>query len=126
MAQARTQPITVLVADDEKNIRKTLRHCLESLDCKVQEAAGQDELERALAHAPLDLVLLDLRFGSKSGLELLPRVLERQPETAVVMITAYGTIDTAVQAMQAGAVDFLSKPFSPAQIERLVVRVAER
>ena len=74
----------------------------------------------ALEREPFDLAFLDLRLGDQDGMALLPRLLAARPGLAVVVITAYATIDTAVQAIKLGAVDYIPKPFTPAQI-RLVV-----
>ena len=125
-SKATADRLSVVVADDERNIRKTLRACLESLECEVAEAANPRELEEALDRGTCDLILLDLKFGAASGLELLPEIVARRPEAAVSMITAYATVETAVAAMKAGAADYLPKPFTPAQIERLVTVIRER
>ncbi|WNG43001.1 sigma-54-dependent Fis family transcriptional regulator [Archangium minus] len=114
------RPMRVLVVDDERNIRTTLRMCLEGLGCEVREAATPDAALAALAQAPADLAFVDLRLGTSSGLELLPRLLAESPTLDVVLITAYATFDTAVEAMKRGARDYLPKPFTPAQIRHLV------
>src|SRR5262249_37411709 len=72
---------------------------------------------------PFDVVFLDLRLGASSGLDLLAKILEENPAAAVVMITAYATFDTAVQAIQRGAKDYLPKPFTPSQIEHVLQRL---
>jgi NtrC-family two-component system response regulator AlgB len=119
--------LRVLVIDDEKNIRATLVVCLQSLGCTTSEAASPETALSLLRREPVDVVFLDLRLGTASGLELLPKILEANPGVAVVMITAYATFDTAVQAIQKGARDYLPKPFTPAQIEHVLTRLrAER
>ncbi len=110
----------VLVVDDERNIRTTLRMCLEGLGCEVREAATPEAALAALAQGPADLAFVDLRLGTASGLELLPRLLAEAPTLDVVLITAYATFDTAVEAVKRGARDYLPKPFTPAQIRHLV------
>ena len=75
---------------------------------------------------PFDLAFLDLRLGDSNGLDLLPELLAGRPSMAVVVVTAYATIDTAVEAIRRGAADYLPKPFTPAQIRHAVERVAER
>ena len=110
----------MLVIDDEKNIRVTLTMCLESIGCAVTAASGVDQALAALEREAFDLAFLDLRLGDADGLALLPRLLAARPGLAVIAITAYATIDTAVQAIKLGAVDYIPKPFTPAQI-RLVV-----
>jgi NtrC-family two-component system response regulator AlgB len=115
--------LRVLVIDDEKNIRATLIICLQSLGCTTAEAANPDSALGLLRREPFDVVFLDLRLGTASGLELLPKILEANPAVSVVMITAYATFDTAVQAIQKGARDYLPKPFTPAQIEHVLGRL---
>ncbi|MBU8900945.1 sigma-54 dependent transcriptional regulator [Corallococcus sp. M34] len=112
----------VLVVDDERNIRHTLRVCLEGFGCEVREAATPEAALAALAQAPADLAFVDLRLGSASGLDLLPRLLAESPGLDVILITAYATFDTAVEAMKRGARDYLPKPFTPAQIRHVVDR----
>src|SRR5262245_21784190 len=108
--------LDVLVVDDERNIRSTIAVCLESLGCRVTAAESGAAALAALERAPFDVAFLDLRLGEESGLDLLPRLVAACPGLAVVMITAYATVDTAVEAIRRGAVDYLPKPFTPAQI----------
>ncbi|WP_164011769.1 sigma-54-dependent transcriptional regulator [Pyxidicoccus trucidator] len=112
----------VLVVDDERNIRHTLRVCLEGLGCEVREAATPEAALAALAQGPADLAFVDLRLGTSSGLELLPKLLAESPNLDVVLITAYATFDTAVEAVRRGARDYLPKPFTPAQIRHVLDR----
>ncbi|BDG08869.1 sigma-54-dependent transcriptional regulator [Anaeromyxobacter paludicola] len=118
--------LRVLVADDERNIRATLAICLEGLGCAVRQAASGDAALEALRQEPIDLAFLDLRLGAESGLDLLPRLLAERPGLDVVIITAYATFDTAVEAVRRGARDYLPKPFTPAQIREVVQRVSHR
>jgi|JI10StandDraft_1071094.scaffolds.fasta_scaffold369414_2 NtrC-family two-component system response regulator AlgB len=114
----------VLVIDDEANIRTTLRVCLEAAGCQVALAAGVRE---ALAQpGPFALAFLDLRLGEADGQALLPRLIEAHPRLAVVIITAYATIESAVATLKAGAFDYLPKPFTPAQVRHVVDRARER
>ncbi len=110
----------VLIIDDEKNIRMTLSMCLENIGCTIKAVKNENEAVSALSKSQYDLVFLDLKLESASGLDILPRLLEKQPNQFVVMITAYATFDSAVEATKRGAWDFLPKPFTPAQI-RIVV-----
>lgn len=111
---------SVLVVDDERNIRATLRAALESVASDVREAPdglrGLDELRRA----PAAVVLLDLRMPVLDGMETLRRIRSEAPDTRVVVITAHGTVDAAVEAMKLGASDFLQKPFEPGEVRRVV------
>ena len=116
----------VLIIDDEKNIRRTLALCLEGLGCAVTEAGSADAALEALSRAPHDIAFLDLRLGAQNGLDLLPRLLAERPGLDVVVITAYATFDTAVEAVRRGARDYLPKPFTPAQIRHAVEQSERR
>jgi NtrC-family two-component system response regulator AlgB len=118
--------LNVLVVDDEKNIRTTLVACLESVACRTTEAANSASARSAVDRAVFDLVFLDLRLGEENGLDLLPPILASSPKTEVVIVTAFATISTAVDAIQKGARDYLPKPFTPAQIRHIVDRVAKQ
>src|SRR5262249_2823721 len=113
----------ILIVDDELNIRKTLRVALESMRHAVDEAAGMADPLKAIERHRFEVALVDLRLGSDSGLDLLADVLRRSPRTAVVIITAHGTIDTAVEAMRGGAFDYLPKPFTPSQVRAVLERL---
>lgn len=123
MAGARMR---ALIVDDEPNIRSTLSVCLESIGCDVHAAAGAREALAVLQRRPFDIVFLDIRLGQADGMALLPEMLRLAPRLAVVMITAYASIESAVQAIKAGAQDYLPKPFTPAQIRLVVDRFRER
>jgi NtrC-family two-component system response regulator AlgB len=118
--------LNVLVVDDEKNIRSVLVACLESARCRVVAAANLTTARAALAASHFDLAFLDLRLGDENGLDLLAEVLARNAGADVVVITAYATIATAVDAIQRGARDYLQKPFTPEQIRHVVERVRTR
>src|SRR5512143_83495 len=117
--------LRVLVIDDEKNIRSTVSLCPEGLGCTVTGVASAEAARAAVAAGAYDLAFLDLRLGDASGLDLLPELLARRPDLDVVIITAYATIETAVEAMRRGARDYLPKPFSPAQIRHVVEQIGE-
>jgi NtrC-family two-component system response regulator AlgB len=118
--------LRVLVVDDEKNIRVTLAAYLEGMGCRVMAVATAGAALSALESQTFDLAFLDLRLKEMSSLELLPKLLSISPRLSVVIITAYATIETAVEAMKRGARDYLPKPFTPAQISHLVEGLAER
>ena len=115
--------LKVLVVDDEKNIRSTLRLYLASLGCEVSEASSAAAAMEVLRAQPADLAFVDLRLGADSGLDLVPQLLADRPSLSIVVITAYAAFDTAVEAIKRGAMDYLPKPFTPAQIKHLVDRV---
>jgi NtrC-family two-component system response regulator AlgB len=116
--------LAVLVVDDEKNIRQGLRVCLESLEAEVTEAASAPAALEAIARSVFDVVFLDLRVGTQNGLDLIPQILADNPNVAIVVVTAYATVETAVEAIRRGAWDYLPKPFTPAQIRHLYEKVA--
>ncbi len=119
--------VRVLVVDDEKNIRATLGICLERWGHSVRAVESSREALAALEEEPFDIVLLDLSLGNgESGLTFLPKILGVDPRIAVIVITAYATVETAVQALKLGAQDYLPKPFTPEQIRVVVGRHAER
>ena len=112
--------LRVLVVDDEKNIRMTLAVCLEQFGCEVTGVASADGALQSLSRQPFDLAFLDLRLGDGSGLDLIPKFLAESPNLIIVVMTAYATIDSAVEAIKRGAGDYLPKPFQPAQIRHVV------
>ena len=110
---------SVLIVDDEKHTREGLQQALaEGYDVSV--AASADEAFNLMDAQPFDVILTDLRMPGKSGLRVIDRALALPNKPAVLMMTAYGNIDTAVEAMRRGAVDFLTKPVN---IERLDVLI---
>jgi len=111
---------TVLVVDDERNIRATLGVCLEEMGCRVTAVETAQAALVAAARERFELAFVDLRLGDANGLDLVPRLLAERPDLSIVVITAYATFDTAVEAVKRGAQSYLPKPFTPAQI-RLVV-----
>jgi len=120
MEQARTTSLRILVIDDEKNIRTTLSLCLEQLGCQVTAVPSAQSALNALTEQPYDLAFLDIRLGELSGLDLISKLVADCPNLLVVVITAYATIDSAVEAIKRGAADYLPKPFAPAQIRHVV------
>jgi FixJ family two-component response regulator len=115
-----------LIVDDEKNIRLALSMALEQLDLTVETAASGDEALAKIAAGSYGIMLLDLRMPGTDGMEVLRRVSRERPELKVIIITAYGSIDLAVEAMKLGAVDFLQKPFDMAQVREVVRRLLEK
>jgi NtrC-family two-component system response regulator AlgB len=113
----------ILVVDDEPTIRQALRVALEAMDHVVAEAHDTASALKKLEQAACDALLLDLRLGSESGFDLMETVLRDRPAMAVVIITAHGSIDLAVESMRRGAFDFLPKPFTPAQVRAVLERV---
>ena len=116
----------VLIVDDEKNILLTLSQSLEALQLKTDTAMNGEEALAKLKEKEFGLILLDIRMPGMDGMEVLRQVREIRPDIRVIMITAYGTVGLAVEAMKLGAVDFIQKPFSPEEIRELVSRVLDR
>jgi DNA-binding NtrC family response regulator len=118
----------VLIVDDEKNIRNTLLQALEPLDLASDAAVNGEEALGKLKEGEYGIVLLDLKMPGMDGMEVLRRIRQRHGDVRVVMITAHGTIDSAVEAMKLGAVDFIQKPFAPKEIRAVVegIRARER
>ena len=106
----------ILIVDDEINIRKSLRIALESMKNTVEEAVSLADAAKRIERSAFDVAFIDLRLRDESGLDLLASLARLSPRLAVVIITAFASIDSAVDAMRRGAFDYLPKPFTPAQI----------
>jgi NtrC-family two-component system response regulator AlgB len=114
----------MLLVDDDASLRRTIRTALETMGHRVTEAGDSARALEAVARHPFPLALLDLRLGSERGIDLLSELLRLAPGMAVVIITAYATVETAVEAMRRGAFDYLPKPFTPDQLRLTLERVA--
>src|SRR5215469_9777086 len=116
----------LLVVDDERNIRVRLASFFEGCGHVVQTAgSGKEALELLASNESADLVLTDYRMAELNGVELLQQIKRQLPDTTVILMTAYGTIENAVMAMKAGAYDYLAKPFSLEQVQHVVERALE-
>jgi NtrC-family two-component system response regulator AlgB len=115
----------ILVIDDDESIRRTLRLCLESADYSVALASSGEAGIALAKKQPPDLALVDLRLGGMDGLAVSRALAQEAPGAQVVIMTAYATIDNAVEAMRAGAADYLAKPFTPAAVKHVVARVLD-
>jgi two-component system KDP operon response regulator KdpE len=117
----------ILVVDDEESIRTLITDALILNGHSVHSAATAEEALRLCETLPFDLVLLDLKIpGTMDGLDLLKTIRQRLPQTIVIMLTGYGSLDSAVAALRAGAFDYLTKPVSIAQIIESVNRGLEK
>src|SRR5258708_31580597 len=101
----------ILIIDDEAEIRESLQALLEFEGYDVEVAANGQQGFSKLGERPFDLVLLDLALPDRNGIEILPEIRSLDSQISVIMITAYGTVEDAVRAMQSGAVNFLQKPW---------------
>lgn len=120
-----TSNMHILVVDDEVNIRGALITMLEKRGYLVHGASSAEEALDALDGAEAELVITDLKMPGIGGMELLRRVKERWPDTEVVVMTAYGSIDTAVEAMRRGAYDYLMKPLERERFPLVVEKALE-
>ena len=116
--------IDLLIVDDDKALLGVLRSVLESEGHRVQVVPSAYEALPLLERQRYDLLLVDLKMRRMNGLELLEHERLRRRGTRVVIMTAYPTVDTAVQAMRQGAFDYLVKPFKLAELRAIVERAA--
>jgi DNA-binding NtrC family response regulator len=117
---------TVLVVDDERSIRVGLKGLLAKEGYEVSTAESGEEALRLLEHSPVHLVLTDLRMPGLDGVSLLRKIKEQHADTLVVMMTAYGSEKVAVEAMKAGAHDYIVKPFDNDEVKLLVRQALEQ
>jgi two-component system response regulator MprA len=109
----------VLVVDDEVNLRQSLARILHQIGCEVTTATDGAEALLRLETAPYDLIYLDIRLPKMDGLQVLRQIHDRYPQVAVVLLTAHASIQSAVEAVRLGALDYLIKPINP---EALIAR----
>lgn len=116
---------SILIVDDEKNIRLTLSECLESPDYYIDAAESGEEALAKIKEREFSVVFLDLRLPGMDGLEVLREMNALRPDIRIVIITAHGTIDSAIEATRLGAAAFIQKPFVPQEIRDLVSRIMD-
>jgi DNA-binding NtrC family response regulator len=119
-------PARILIVDDEANIRNALAKLLVKLGYTVKSASNGQEALAMLRSSPFDVVLTDLRMAGEDGLQLLHEVKKRDASIEVIVMTAYGTIETAVQAMRENAYDYIEKPLNMDRLPLLLARAVER
>src|SRR6185369_9618616 len=117
---------SVLVVDDEKNMRLSLETVLDDEGYDVQAVESAEAALTLLAREEVFMVITDARLGGMSGYEFLGKVRNQWPELPILMLTAYATPKLAVEAIKAGAIDYLAKPFAPEELLHAVGRCAER
>jgi len=118
--------VPVLVVDDERDIRDGVERFLSRMGCRVLKAESAEAGLKVLETEQPWVVLLDLKMPGMDGLEALGIIKSRHPETMVIVITGFATVETAIQAMKTGAYDFIPKPFNPDQLRITVGRAIER
>src|SRR5437879_5928532 len=116
----------VLVVDDERNMRRSLETVLADDGYKMKAVESAEAALDLLAREKFFMVITDAHLGGMTGYELLGRVRQQWPKVPILMITAYATPKLAVEAIKAGAMDYLSKPFAPEELLHAVARCAER
>lgn len=117
---------SILIVDDEASIRKLLRQKLSGEGYQCQEAGNAEQALDKLQSNLVDLVILDIKMPSKSGIELLPEIKASYPDTAVVMATATIDMNVAIQCLKQGAYDYITKPFNLDDVMLLVRRAVEK
>lgn len=120
-----TQKLDVLVLDDEPIVGKRLKPALSKLDCQVEVFENPRLALQRLAQKDFDIVVTDIRMDEIDGIQVLEETLKKSPRTKVIMITGYAMMSVAREAMGKGAFDFISKPFSPDDLRKVIVRAAE-
>jgi DNA-binding response OmpR family regulator len=116
----------ILIVDDEPNVRLSYRSVLTAEGYAVEEASSAAAAMEKLVGGHFDLAILDLRMPEMDGLGLLAQMRECGLSTPVVIVTAYGDLPHAVRAVKLGAIDFLQKPLTPAQLRHIVAEIATR
>jgi DNA-binding NtrC family response regulator len=115
--------LNLLIVDDERSIREACREVAQSLGFNPYVADSAEHAYRLLETQSIDAALIDLRLPGAGGIEALRRIKERRPEALVIVVTGYGTVQSAVQAMKIGAYDYVTKPFSLDELKLLLERV---
>jgi two-component system response regulator HydG len=123
LAVQRAAPVTVLIVDDEDTTRNLCRDVVADAGLRTRAASTTEQALEILDQHPVDLVITDLRVPQVGGLELLKRVRESYPQAAVIVLTQYGTIESAVEATRMGAADYVTKPFHVPELRNKIDRV---
>ncbi len=121
-----SQSLHILVVDDESIVRESLKNWFEEDGHVVQGAADAKEALRLFKEKHWDLALVDIKMPGMDGLELQRRILKASPDTTVIIMTAYASVETAVQALKEGALDYVTKPFDPERLSHLIRNTAEQ
>jgi DNA-binding NtrC family response regulator len=116
--------LNLLIVDDERAVREAAREAALVLGYRAAASDSLDQAMRLLESQSIDVVLVDMKLPGASGLEILRQIKSRRPDIEVIVITGHGTVESAVQAMKAGAYDFMTKPFSLEELKLLLERVA--
>jgi DNA-binding NtrC family response regulator len=106
----------ILVIDDDETVRRSYQRSLQTVRCDVETAANGEDAIRALTDHPFDVLLLDMRMPGMDGMAVLKAAKQTAPDSEIIVITGYPTIEGAKQAVQLGAYDYLSKPVGPREV----------
>jgi DNA-binding NtrC family response regulator len=117
---------SILIVDDDRAMREMLGSLFREQGFQVAEAGSADEATKLLGETEFDVVLSDIKMPGRSGIQMVGDVRRLRPETPVILMTAFGSIDSAVEAMRAGAFDYVRKPFEPDEVQLTVERALER
>lgn len=115
----------ILIVEDETNVRESLRNWLVELGCQVEVTSDGEEALKKISEKEFDAVILDLRLPGKDGLQVLREARIKKPKLNGIIITAYPTMATMAEAIEIGAVDFLSKPINLSKLEKLIQEKTE-
>ncbi|MGV8038707.1 MAG: sigma-54-dependent transcriptional regulator [Thermoanaerobaculaceae bacterium] len=121
-----SRSVRLLVVDDEQHVRTSLACWFREEGYEVEIAASGKDALAALARGGAQILLVDIKMPGMDGLELQRRARELAPDCTIIIMTAYASVETAVQALKEGAYDYIVKPFDPEQVSRLVAKAAER
>lgn len=116
----------VLVVDDEELVRDMLTHTLNNYGYQVVAAGNTDEATAEMDRSSFELALIDIQMPGKNGIELLGEIVDKYPDTAVVMVSGIDEINTALTTVKMGAYDYITKPFSPSMVEPCIERALEK
>jgi DNA-binding NtrC family response regulator len=106
----------ILIVDDDETVRRSYLRSLESVSCQVAAASDGEEALQTMEQDPFDVVLLDMRMPGQDGLSVLRTIKQKWPESEVVIITGYPTMDSAKEAVRLGAFDYVTKPVGPQEV----------
>jgi DNA-binding NtrC family response regulator len=106
----------ILIVDDDEVVRWSYQRSLQSASCNVTSASNGEEALRTMERDPFDVVLLDMRMPGQNGLSVLRTIKQKWPESEVVIITGYPTVDNAKEAVRLGAYDYVAKPVGPQDV----------
>ena len=118
------EPLKVLLLDDEPIVGKRLKPALTKIGCEVEFFDNPAEALRRIDEKEFDVIVTDIRMEEFDGLEVLERVRQKSSRTKVIMMTGYAMMETAREAMEKGAFDFIAKPFEPSDLRAMVAKAA--